>query len=135
MRQLISHLGPPLRALRGVLGNGPLTRMQLAFLLFNIAEPATWVAMLVYAFDTGGTAAVGFVSILLLIPAGVLAPVAASLGERFPRQRVVRLGYVAQAVPTAAVGAAMAAGLRPGLVYAIALVWSLTFSTSRPGHH
>ena len=135
MRQLISHLGPPLRALRGVLGNGPLTRMQLAFLLFNIAEPATWVAMLVYAFDTGGTGAVGFVSILLLIPAGVVAPVAASLGDRFPRERVVRLGYVAQAVTTAAVGAAMAAGLRPGLVYAIALVWSLTFSTSRPGHH
>jgi len=135
MRQLIGHLGPPLRALRGVLGNGPLTRMQVAFLLFNVAEPATWVAMLVFAFDVGGTGAVGLVSILLLIPAGVLAPVAASLGDRFPRQRLVRVGYVAQAITTVAVGAAMAADLSPGLVYAIAFVWSLTFSTSRPGHH
>ena len=49
--------------------------------------------MLVYAFDTGGTGAVGFVSILLTDPAGVLAPVAASLGDRFPARtrRATRL--------------------------------------------
>jgi MFS family permease len=135
MRNLLSHLGPPLRALRGVVGNRPMARMQVAFLLFNVAEPATWVAMLVYAFDAGGTGAVGFVSILLLIPAGVLAPVAASLGDRFPRERVVRVGYLVQGVLTAAVAAAMAAGASSALVYTVALVWSVTFSTSRPGHH
>ena len=57
-----------MRALRGVLGNRPITRLQLAFLLFNVAEPAMWVAILVYAFDRGSTQAVGFVSILLMVP-------------------------------------------------------------------
>ena len=70
MNRLLSHVGPPLRALQAVLRNGRITRMQLAFLLFNVAEPAMWVAIFVYAFDQGGTQEVGVVSILVLVPAG-----------------------------------------------------------------
>src|SRR3982751_1750019 len=91
MNRLLSHVGPPLRALQAVLRNGRITRMQLAFLLFNVAEPAMWVAIFVYAFDQGGTQEVGVVSIVVLVPAGVLAPVAAALGDRFRRERVVRV--------------------------------------------
>ena len=55
MNRLLTHLGPPARALHGVFRNRAIRRMQLAFLLFNVAEPAMWVAILVYAFDEGGT--------------------------------------------------------------------------------
>src|SRR6185312_9596820 len=61
MNRLLSHVGPPLRALQAVLRNGRITRMQLAFLLFNVAEPAMWVAIFVYAFDQGATPEVGYV--------------------------------------------------------------------------
>lgn len=135
MNRLLAHLGPPLRALRGVLGNRPITRMELAFLLFNLAEPAMWVAILVYAFDRGGTRAAGFVTILLMVPAGILAPLVASLGDRFPKERVVRFGYLAQAVTTAAVGIAIATDDAAVLVYGLATLAAITYTTGRPNHH
>ena len=135
MNRLLAHLGPPLRALRGVLGNRPITRMELAFLLFNVAEPAMWVAILVYAFDRGGTRAAGFVTILLMVPAGILAPLVASLGDRFPKERVVRFGYLAQAVTTAAVGIAIATDAAAVLVYGLATLAAITYTTGRPNHH
>jgi len=112
-----------------------MVRMQLAFLCFNVAEPATWVAILVYAYDQGGTRAVGFVSILLLIPAGLLAPVAAALGDRFRRDRVVRLGYVAQAVGSVVVATVMGASAPTASVYVLAMFAGLVFTTGRPNHH
>jgi MFS family permease len=135
MNRLLSHLGPPLRALRAVLRNREVTRMQLAFLLFNVAEPAMWVAILVYAFERGGTREVGLVSIVLLVPAGVLAPVAAALGDRFRRERMVRFGFLAQAVTTAATAAALFADAAAVLVYAAATVAAVTYTTGRPNHH
>ena len=64
-----------MRALKGVLGDRPIARMELAFLSSTSPEPAMSIAILVDAFDRGGTQAVGFVWILLIVPAGVLAPV------------------------------------------------------------
>jgi MFS family permease len=135
MNRLLSHIGPPVRALRAVLRNRAITRMQLAFLLFNVAEPAMWVAILIYAFEQGGTQAVGFVSILLLVPAGVLAPIASALGDRFRRERVVRVGYMAQGVTTGVTAAALIAGASPAVVYALATVAAVTYTLGRPNHH
>jgi MFS family permease len=135
MNRLLSHLGPPVRALRAVLGNRAVTRMQLAFLLFNVAEPAMWVAILVYAFDQGGTPEVGLVSIVLLVPAGLLAPVAAALGDRFRRERMVRYGYLAQAVATGVTAGALLADAPVAVVYAIATIAAVTYTTGRPNHH
>ncbi len=124
-----------MRALRGVFRNRAIRRMQLAFLLFNVAEPAMWVAILVYAFDEGGTRAVGFVSILCLVPAGLLAPLAAGLGDRFPRERVVRFGYLTQAVVTGILALALVAGAPPIAVYLIAMVSCIPYTAGRPNHH
>jgi len=135
MNRLLSHVGPPLRALQAVLRNGRITRMQLAFLLFNVAEPAMWVAIFVYAFDQGGTQEVGVVSILVLVPAGVLAPVAAALGDRFRRELVVRFGYLAQSVTTGVTAVALIAGAAPAVVYVLAAIAAITYTTGRPNHH
>jgi hypothetical protein len=135
MNRLLSHLGPPVRALRAVLRNGSITRMQLAFLLFNVAEPAMWVAIFVYAFGQGGTREVGLVSIVVLVPAGVLAPVAAALGDRFRRELVVRLGYLAQGITTGASAVALAVRAPRTVVYALAAIAAVTYTTGRPNHH
>ena len=135
MNRLLSHVGPPLRALQAVLRNGRITRMQLAFLLFNVAEPAMWVAIFVYAFDQGGTQEVGVVSIVVLVPAGVLAPVAAALGDRFRRERVVRFGYLAQSITTGITATALIAGAPPIVVYVLAAIAAITYTTGRPNHH
>jgi len=122
-------------ALRAVVRNRPMMRAQVAFLLFNIAEPAAWIAILVYAYDQGGTGAVGLVSILLLVPAGLLAPVAGAMGDRFRRERLVRAGYVAQGAWCGLLALAVWVQAPVPLVYAVAVVSALTFVTGRPGHH
>jgi MFS family permease len=109
--------------------------MELALLLFNVAEPAMWVAILVYAFERGGTGEVGLVSIVLLVPAGVLAPVAAALGDRFRRERTVRFGYLAQAITTGVTAAALIAEASSTVVYVLAAVAAVTYTTGRPNHH
>ena len=51
---------------RTVLADPNLRRIELAFLGFNMTEFATWIAILVYAFERGGAAAMGAVSAILL---------------------------------------------------------------------
>lgn len=135
MNWLLLRLGPPVQALRGVAGNRDLRRAQLAFVGFNVAEAATWIAILVYAYDRGGTSATGFVGMLLLVPAGVVAPIAASLGDRVRRERLVTFGYAAQAITVGLTAAAMIAGAPDAVVYGVAMVSMCTFTTGRPGHH
>ena len=108
MNAILARVGPPIRAIRGVVGNPSLRRAEIAFTFFNTAEIATWIAILVYAHDRGGASEVGVVGMLLILPASVIAPIAGTFGDRIRRERVVRLGYAAQAATAAATGIAMA---------------------------
>jgi len=46
------HLAASIRVVRAVIRNPALRRIELAFLLFNAVEFGTWVAILLYAYDT-----------------------------------------------------------------------------------
>ena len=118
--------------LRRLLGNGGLRRVLPAFFLFNAAEFGTWVAILLYAYERTGPVSVGVVALIQLVPAALLAPAAASLGDRFPRERVLAAGYVAQAVAMLATAAAMIAAAPPVVVYAIAAVAASSLVVTRP---
>ena len=129
------RFGPPLAALRGVAANGSLRRVEFAFLLFNAAEAAAWVAILVYAFDRGGAEATGLVGVLLLVPAGVAALFTGALGDRFRRERVLAIGYLVQMLAVASTGVAILTGRAAGVVYGFAIASAASMTTSRPAHH
>ncbi len=135
MNWFTGRVGPPIRAVRGVVGNRSLRRVGIAFALFNAAEAATWIAILVYAYDRGGSSTAGVVGFLLLLPAGVLAPVAAALGDRYRRERLVTFGYATQAGVVGATAVAMVLELAAPAVYAMAAVSMASLTTGRPGHH
>src|SRR5688500_7055931 len=118
----------PLESLR----DPALRRIEAAFVGFTVAEWATWIAMLVYAFDQGGVVATGLVAVVQLIPAAVFAPFGASLAERFPRGRALVAGYGAQALAMARPAAALLPAAPPWLVYLLAAVAAPSVTLPRP---
>lgn len=84
-----------------------LLRFVLAHFLTVIGEWAATVGVLVYAYDWGGSSAVGLVSLAVLAPPLFCAPIAASLTARHRAHRVRLAGFAVQTVAYA--GAAIAA--------------------------
>ena len=117
-----------------VIKSPALLRVQLAFLLFTSAELATWIAILVYAFDRGGATASGLVAFIQLAPAVIFAPIASALGDRIPRIRMLALAYVAYAITVTIVAILLAADADPLLVYAGAVLTGLALTLARPAH-
>ena len=106
--------------------NGALARVEVAFLLATMVEWAGWLALVVYAFGRGGAAEAGLIGFPVGLPPIVVAPIAAILGDRHPRSRVMLGAYVGQALAFAAAATAFIvdaalAGYALGIV-AMALV-------------
>ena len=115
-----------------ILRNRDLRRLFAAFLAFNAAEYATWVAVLLYAYETTGPGSVGLVAVVMLVPAALVAPAAASLGDRYPRERVLTAGYLGYGVGLAMTAAVMVAGLPALVVYPVAALGGAALVVARP---
>jgi MFS family permease len=121
---MVSALGAAVR-------NENIRRVELAWGAAVAAEWAHFVALGVFAYEEGGAAAVGIAGLVRLLPAGVLAPFAASLGDRFRRERFLLAMAVIGAGALAGSGAAAFAGQR-NLVFALAAVVGLSSTLIRP---
>src|SRR3954451_12166985 len=86
---LRSRFGESLAALRGVFGNPSLRRVQLAYAGSSVGNFAYGVAIAVYDYQHGGGTAGGGVTASRQRIAGGISPFAASLADRFPRERVM----------------------------------------------
>jgi MFS family permease len=106
----------------------------VAFATFNFAEWATWVAVLVYAFQRGGATESGIVAFTMLVPAAIVAPIVASFLGRFRRERALLVAYVTQAVVMAATAMAFFAEAPPLVIYLLATLTSMSVTLARPAH-
>jgi MFS family permease len=122
------------RVFGAVLSSRALRRVLAAFFLFTTAEYAIWIAVTVYAFGHGGATAAGVVMVAQLVPAALVAPLAATLGDRLRRDHALALGYATQAVADTALALALWGG-PPLLAYAIAVVASCAVALTRPVHY
>jgi MFS family permease len=125
-------LSEPLLALRTVLAAGPLRRSLLAYLMFNTAEWAVWVAVLVFAYDFGGTTATAVAAVAQLLPAAIIAPLVASLGDRAPRERLLSWTYLLQAAMMALTVLLFMLDASPPWILIGAVLVSVSISLSRP---
>jgi MFS family permease len=132
MRAFLARLRGIGRVFRSVFQNGALRRVLLAFAAFGMAELGTWTAILVFAYQRGGAVETGLAAVVQLVPAAVVAPIGAVLGDRLPRQRVLAGGYFVQGVTMAGTGAAIISGAPSALVYTLAAVVASSVTITRP---
>jgi MFS family permease len=118
-----------------VLGNRSLARIELAFAAFNLADWVRWLAVVVFAFDHGGAAEAGLVTLLQSFPAAIVAPFAASIGDRVSRPAMLRIGYTSQALLLALTAGAALAMDSAILVYLLATLAAMATSLIRPANH
>ena len=106
-------------------------RVQLAWGAAITAEWAHFVALGVFAYEQGGTSAVGVAGLVRLLPAALLAPFAASLGDRFRRERFLLAMMLVGSGGLAASAAAAFAGERV-LVFGFAALIGISSTLVRP---
>ena len=132
---MLSYLSRLAGVVRTVSGNPGLLRVELAFVGFNVAEWASWVSILAFAYQVGGAAATGLVALVQLVPAALVAPLAAIAGDRYPRERVLLGGYVAQAASMAATATALLAEAPVPVVYGLAALAATSITITRPAQN
>ena len=122
--EIVSALGAAVR-------NKNVRRVELAWGGSIAAEWAHFVALGVFAYNAGGATGVGIAGLVRLLPAAAVAPFAASLGDRFRRERfLLALALVASGALGGSAAAAYA-GSRV-LVFAFAAVVGLCTTLIRP---
>jgi MFS family permease len=122
------------RNVAAVVQDRSLRLVLFAFAIFRPTESAQWIAILVYAYRDGGTGAMGVAAVALLVPAALLAPFVAQIGDRMPRERALAVAYLAQGVAAGLTAVALWADLPPPSVYAGAVLLNIAITATRPTH-
>jgi MFS family permease len=111
--------------------NPNVRRVELAWGAAITAEWAHFVALGVFAYHAGGTSAVGLAGLIRLLPAAVVAPGAASLGDRIRRERLLLGAAALGALALAGSAVAAFAGSESG-VYTCAAFVGISSTLIRP---
>jgi len=120
------------RALRGVFRNPALRRIELAWAASILGTWAYGIAVVVYAYEQGGAKAVGIVGLARWLAAAAASPFAALLGDRYDRRWVMAASDLARVVLIGGAAAAVFAGARPIVVYALAALVGVAATAFRP---
>jgi MFS family permease len=129
---LRSRFGESFAALKGVFANPDLRRVQLAYAGSSMGNFAYGVAIAVYAYQHGGATAVGVVTAVRQIIAAGIAPFAASLADRFPRERVMLFSDVGRLVTVGVTAALVTSGSPALIVYVVATFTTILGTIFRP---
>jgi MFS family permease len=120
--RLREHLRESFRALREVFRNRALRQLQLAWAGSIIGSWAYAVALVVYAYHQDGASAVALVAVIRWVPAAVASPLAAVLGDRYPRVRVMLAADLLRASALVAMAACVVTDTPAAVVYVLASI-------------
>jgi MFS family permease len=120
------------RSVRDALGTAGLRRLQLAWTICAIGSWIFFIALAVYAYDVGGTAAVGLAALVRMIPAGLAAPLGGLVADRYSRRDVLLWVSVGRTAVLAGVTAAVALDGPLALVLVLAALDTTIAGTRRP---
>ncbi|HTE74776.1 MAG TPA: MFS transporter [Actinomycetes bacterium] len=121
-------------AFRGSWHNPALRRAQLCFAGAWTAEWAFTVGLGVLAFERGGAAAVGAVSLLRMLPAAFVTPFASVYGDRWRRERILLVVTGGRGVALGLMAVLAWLDAAVAVIYALAVVATIAGVLFRPVH-
>jgi MFS family permease len=119
-------------AIRSVVANPALRRIEIAWMLGTAGDAAFLVALLLAAFAYGGTAAVGILTVVRMAPSVLGAPLAGLLAGRRPPTRLLFLAHGLRALGAVVATLALATGTMPFVVLLAAMVAASAGAFVRP---
>jgi len=119
-------------ALARVFANPGLRRLELAFLGSTMGHWTYVVGLSVYAFEQGGTTAVGVITVLRLLPAALASPFLATLADRYRRERVMMATDVVRAALMLVATVVIATDGPAVVVYAVVVLTNVVGVAFRP---
>jgi len=134
LKGVLADLRTSLTALASSFRSPDIAKALAGYLAFTITEWAAFIALIVYAYQDGGSVMVGLVSLLQLIPAAILAPIGSVLGDRHRRERVLLYAHASLAAMTALAALALLIDAPAPLVYASATSAGWVITLVRPTH-
>lgn len=125
----VAELG---HAFSAVWRNKRLRRVEIAYASSCASETAYLVALGVFAYQAGGALAVGVVGLIRMVPAALLTPFSALLGDRYSRERVLLLVALLSAVALAGSAVVFYLGAAEALIYVLAAFHAAVSTLVRP---
>lgn len=123
------------RAAGAALRRPAMRRALAAYLCFSVAEWAVWIALMVWAYGKAGVGGASLVSVAQMVPAVIVAPMAATIGDRMHRGRALAVGYGVQGVLMLATAGALAADLSLPVVAVFGALVTASITLTRPVHN
>ena len=113
---------------------GGVRRVLGAYALFGFAEFFGWIVIILWAYDRGGAGLAALAAVVQLVPAAIIGPALASVGDRIPRGTALALAYALVAV-TALLGVVvLAADAGTVLVIGTSTLLTTAIAVVRPVH-
>ena len=119
-------------AFREVFANPAIRRLQLADVGSVVGTWSYTIALFVYAFDIGGSTAVGLVALIRYLPSAVASPFTGLLADRYRRLGVMLASDLLRVLTMAAAAATIALDGPAAVVYGLATLTSIGATAFRP---
>jgi MFS family permease len=129
---VISRLAETMHGLATAFRDPNLRRLQAAWSLAWVADWAYLVALGIFAYQRGGTFAVGVAGVVRMVPAAALAPFASLLGDRYPRLRMLLVNEIVWTVALAASAVAFFMQAPMAVIYVLAGITGASSTIFRP---
>lgn len=119
-------------ALREIVRDPGIRRVELAWTASVAADRALLVALLVIAFQAAGPLGVAVLGLVRMLPSVIAAPVITSLGDRFRRHRILTISYATEAVGVALIAICLFLGGPVALILPLAGFAATANAVTRP---
>src|SRR3954468_4491249 len=118
--------------LRSALANRGIALVEGAWAAASLGTWSFTILLALYAYERGGTGAIGVAALVRMLPAGVAAPYAALLADRHSRRAVLLAGTAARAGLAAAIALAAGAGASLGIVLVLSALLTVAGTAHKP---